>query len=73
MCQELQRQRPPLPLRGAAAPLRRRARRRWWRRNNSRSRRPSCLAPCAGGCTVTLRSVHYLTGKGRNMELQSLF
>lgn len=28
MCQELQRQRPPLPLRGAAAPLRRRARRR---------------------------------------------
>ncbi|XP_057253700.1 dystrobrevin alpha isoform X3 [Pezoporus wallicus] len=67
MCQELQRQRPPLPLRGAAAPLRRRARRRrWWRRrSNSRSRRPSssCLAPCAGGCTVTLRSVHYLTGK----------
>ncbi|XP_061210841.1 dystrobrevin alpha isoform X11 [Neopsephotus bourkii] len=67
MCQELQRQRPPLPLRGAAAPLRRRARRRrWWRRSNSRSQRPSssfCLAPCAGGCTVTLRSVHYLTGK----------
>lgn len=28
------------------------------------ARPSSCLAPCAGGgCTVTLRSVHYLTGK----------